>query len=89
MKVKVRRLSSKDFSVTVLLENSSLIDSREQRVFFIGVNKEITESGKGLVLRVKFHWLWIKALGMPHLHGKVFPEVEPLISSKDSVIFLR
>lgn len=59
MKVKVRRLSSKDFSVTVLLENSSLIDSREQRVFFIGVNKEITESGKGLVLRVKFHWLWI------------------------------
>lgn len=36
------------------------------------------------VLRVKFHELRFKVQGIPHLHGKTFQEIEPVISSKDT-----
>jgi hypothetical protein len=42
---------------------------------------------ESVLLRIKFHWL--KVLGIPHLHGGAFQKVEPVISVKDFVTFLR
>lgn len=32
---------------------------------------------EGVLLRVNFNWLRIQVLGIPHLHGKAFQEIEP------------
>lgn len=32
---------------------------------------------EGALLRVNFNWLRIQVLGIPHLHGKAFQEIEP------------
>ena len=42
-----------------------------------------------ILLRIKFHWLRLKALGISHLHGEAFRKVEPVISTKDFMTFLR
>lgn len=33
-----------------------------------------------VLLRVNFHLLRIKVLGIPHLHGEAFQKIEPIIS---------
>jgi hypothetical protein len=38
---------------------------------------------KEILVRVKFHWLRFKVLGIAHLHGKAFQEAELAISAKD------
>jgi hypothetical protein len=35
---------------------------------------------EGVLLRMNFHWLRLKILGLPHLHGEAFQEIEPVIS---------
>jgi hypothetical protein len=32
----------------------------------------VSVTGEEILYRVKFHWLRLKFLGIPHLHGKVF-----------------
>jgi hypothetical protein len=34
---------------------------------------------EGVLLRAKFHWLRLKILGIHHLHGEAFKEVESII----------
>jgi hypothetical protein len=48
------------------------------------VNRFYKTLGKweGVLLRVEFHWLRFKVLGIPHLHGEILPEVEPIISPR-------
>lgn len=36
---------------------------------------------EGVLLRVMFHWLRLKILGIAHLHGEAFQEVKPVISA--------
>ena len=37
---------------------------------------------EGVLLRVKFHWLKLKVLGIPRLHEEAFQEVELVISPR-------
>jgi hypothetical protein len=37
---------------------------------------------EGALLRANFHWLRLKFLEIPRLHGEAFPEVEPVISPR-------
>lgn len=49
-----------------------------------GVNKNYIILGKWewVHLRVKFHWLSFKVLGIPRLHGEEFQKTERVISPK-------
>lgn len=71
----------------------TLSDNIQQNTFssLFGVNKDYIKLGKweGFFLRVKFLWLRLKALGVPHLHVDIFQEAEPLILPKNCVTFLR
>ena len=37
-----------------------------------------------VLLMVRFHWPRLKVLGIPHVHGEVFQEVEPMNLQVDS-----
>lgn len=41
------------------------------------------------LLGMKFDWLKLKGLGLPHLHVEAVQEVEPVISAKGDLTFLR
>ena len=81
-----------DFSVIALQCYDSLRQqSAKQLVLFIRGEQGLYKPRKvgGVLLRVKFHWLKFKVLGIPHLHGEAFQEVEPVISAKDYMTILR
>jgi hypothetical protein len=85
-------VSLEDFSVIALQCYDSLRQqSAKQLVHFIGGEQGLYKPRKvgGVLLRVKFHWLKFKVLGIPHLHGEAFQEVEPVISAKDYMTILR
>lgn len=45
--------------------------------FSWGEVRAIYGEWEGVLLRLKFHWLRCKVLGIPHLHGEACRDVEP------------
>lgn len=85
-------VSLEDFSVIALQCYDSLRQqSAKQLVHFIGGEQGLYKPRKvgGVLLRVKFHYLRVKFLGIPHLHGEAFQDGEPHNFAKEYETFLR